>query len=76
MFSNFSPMNVRKKFGSTVRARRNELGMSQEDLAAEAELDRTYVSGIERGLRNPTLEIICRIAAALEEHPGKLLESI
>lgn len=47
--------------------------MSQEDLGFEADLDRTYVSGIERGVRNPTLRIIKLVADALDTRPSRLL---
>ena len=60
-------------FGTAVRARREHLGLSQEELAHRADLDRTYVSGIERGVRNPTLRIIGRIAKALSTKASKLL---
>jgi transcriptional regulator with XRE-family HTH domain len=48
-----------------VHRHRLALGISQEDLAGRAGLDRTYVSGIERGVRNPTLFILWRLANAL-----------
>lgn len=60
-------------FGRAVRERRERLGMSQEDLGFEADLDRTYVSGIERGVRNPTLRIIKLVADALDTRPSRLL---
>jgi transcriptional regulator with XRE-family HTH domain len=56
-----------------VRALREERGLSQENFAHVAGLDRTYVSGIERGRRNPTLDIIVQLAAALEVPPSDLL---
>jgi transcriptional regulator with XRE-family HTH domain len=52
-------------FGRRVRERRVALGLSQEDLAERADLDRTYISGIERGLRNVSLLNITRLASAL-----------
>lgn len=52
-------------FRAAVRARRRELGLSQERLAELAELDRTYVSSLERGRRNPTLRTAGRLASAL-----------
>lgn len=55
----------RKRFGAAVRARRRELAWSQEELADRATLDRTYVSGIERGVRNPSLLTQQRLADAL-----------
>jgi len=45
---------------------RKEKGYSQEELAFRAHLDRTYVSGIERGIRNPALKNIARLARALD----------
>ncbi len=60
-------------FGTAVRARREQLEISQEELGHRADLDRTYVSGIERGVRNPTLKIIARMSKALKTRPSKLL---
>ena len=62
-----------KAFGASVRRRREELDLTQEGLGFRADLDRTYVSGIERGVRNPTLKIIGRLAKALAIKPSKLL---
>ncbi len=53
-------------FAARVRQRRLELGLSQDDLAERAHLDRTYISGIERGVRNPTLATAEKIADALQ----------
>lgn len=52
-------------FGRGVRSHREALSISQERLAEIAALDRTYISGIERGVRNPTLLTVARIAKAL-----------
>lgn len=57
-----------------VHRYRLALGVSQEDFADRAGLDRTYVSGIERGVRNPTLFVLWRLAKALEVKPGQLIE--
>jgi len=54
-----------QRFGLAVRAARRERGWAQERLSAAADLDRTYVSGLERGQRNPTLTTQERIAVAL-----------
>jgi transcriptional regulator with XRE-family HTH domain len=59
-------------FGRAIRAARTERGLSQERLAFACELDRTYVSGIERGERNPSLTNILKIAAALGLRPAEL----
>ena len=55
----------RKIVGKNVRKIRQERGMTQEKLAFEAELDLTYVGGIERGKRNPSLLVMARIAESL-----------
>ena len=52
-------------FGLAIREARSRAGVSQERLAELAGLDRTYVSGVERGSRNPTLDSMSRLAAAL-----------
>ncbi|MDD4923967.1 MAG: helix-turn-helix transcriptional regulator [Dehalococcoidales bacterium] len=53
------------KFGNRVREIRNDAGISQEELAFRAGIHRTYLGGIERGERNPSLKNIDRIAKAL-----------
>jgi len=52
-------------FGRNVRKRREQKGLTQETLAEKAELDRTYISDIERGARNVSMLSIARIANAL-----------
>ncbi|WP_115159234.1 helix-turn-helix domain-containing protein [Serratia fonticola] len=54
------------KFGQRVRELRKERGWSQEEFADRCELDRTYISGIERGVRNPTLEVIGILSRGLK----------
>src|ERR1700734_279941 len=58
--------DVQKPFGTAVRAWRNRLGISQEELAGRAGLHRTYVCDVERGARNVSLESIEKLARALE----------
>ena len=60
-----SVVDVKKQFGAAVRLRRNHLGISQEELAGRAGLHRTYISDVERGARNVSLESIHRLADAL-----------
>lgn len=57
---------LQRKFGEKVRSERNKLGISQEELGFKSGLDRTYISGIERGERNPSLKNIGKIARALK----------
>jgi transcriptional regulator with XRE-family HTH domain len=63
---------VKKLFGERVRELRKERGFSQEGFADECGLHRTYMSGIERGLRNVSLENVARIANALGVPIGDL----
>ncbi|HEX4265335.1 MAG TPA: response regulator [Verrucomicrobiae bacterium] len=57
---------MKKQFGAAVRLHRDRLGISQEELAGRAGLHRTYISDVERGARNVSLESILRLAGALE----------
>lgn len=63
-------------FGEGIRTLRRKSGLSQEAFADEIGIDRTYMSGIERGARNPTLTMICRIAKALGLRPARLLKNL
>jgi transcriptional regulator with XRE-family HTH domain len=66
--------DVCTNFGEKVRKLRLSNDLSQEALADKANLHRTYIGGIERGERNPTLTTICRLAAALSVEPFELLK--
>lgn len=66
-------MRLGQVFGKNVRRLRKERGLSQEALADEVELAVTYVGQIERGLRNPTLDVVERFAAVLSVPPLLLL---
>lgn len=59
--------------GSNVRRLRIERKLTQEQLAHEAGIDLTYVGGIERGRRNPSVKVLGQIADALDVHPRELL---
>lgn len=61
-------------FGQRIRAIRKEKGLSQESLAALADIDRSYMGHIERGEKNITLTKIYQIAKALEISPSFLFE--
>ena len=63
-------------FGQNVRKMRGASGLTQERLAEKADLDPTYISGIERGVRNPSLLIISRLARALRIPVAKLCEGV
>lgn len=69
-------MDVKKEFGAVVKNKRLGLGLSQEALAERADLHRTYVTDIERGTRNLTLESIYKLACALGYSISDLFRSI
>lgn len=66
-------VDYRRVLAQNVKAARKELDLSQEALALETEIDRTYISGIERALRNPSLTLIVKLAECLKTTPGELL---
>ncbi len=65
-----------ERFGQRVREKRMALGLSQEDFAATCSLDRTYISGIERGKRNVSLRNIQAIADALGTSIADLMAGV
>jgi len=67
-------MDWRAVVGANVRRIRLERGLTQEKLAFEAKLDLTYIGGIERGRRNPTVVVLGRIAEALGTTPCTLVD--
>jgi transcriptional regulator with XRE-family HTH domain len=58
-------MDVRERVGLNLQRLRREKGLSQEELADLASIHQTYLSGVERGKRNPTITVLQRIAGAL-----------
>ena len=66
-------MDWKAVVGGNVRRLRLAKGITQEQLALTAELDLTYVGGIERGKRNPTVLVLARIATALDTSPDVFL---
>lgn len=65
---------IQRKLGEKIRERRKELGWSQEDLSDKTGLDRTYISGIERGLRNPALKNLSKLSKALKISIDQLMK--
>jgi len=63
-------------FGHNVARIRNECGFSKDKLAEKADLDRTYVSGVERGVRNPGIKTVLRIARALNVTMDQLCKGV
>jgi len=66
-------MDVCERVGANVRRKREAIGLSQEVLAFEAGMHRTYISGIERGVRNPTVTVLERLAIALKTEMAELV---
>ena len=71
-----SPDRTLAAFGRNVARIRSQRGLSQDKLAEEADLDRTYVSGIERGVRNPGIRTVLQIARALGVSVGDLCKGV
>ena len=67
-------LDVRKRVGLNLKKFRLERGLSQEALAFDCGLHRTYISGVERGVRNPTVLVLEQIAMALKVPTPRLLE--
>lgn len=67
-------MDVRLRVGLNLKRLRQEQGLSQEEFAFKANVHRTYVSGIERGIRNPTVTVLEGLAEALGVPTSVLLE--
>ncbi|MDP5220402.1 helix-turn-helix transcriptional regulator [Ruegeria sp. 2205SS24-7] len=67
-------MDIRVRVGRNLKKYRKEAGLSQEGLALECGLHRTYVSGVERGVRNPTIVVLAQLAKPLGICAARLLE--
>ena len=69
-------MEVERVFGLVLKDLRNQNGVSQNDLADLAELDRTYISLLERGLRQPTIETLFKLAQALKIKASTIIQKM
>lgn len=69
-------MSLEEAFGDTLRSLRNKAELSQEKLAFQCDLDRTYISLLERGLRQPSLTTLFSIANALDIKPESLVKKV
>jgi transcriptional regulator with XRE-family HTH domain len=67
-------MHTREVFARNLRKARNAKGLSQEALAHEAGIDRTYISALERGVYSATIDMVGKLAAVLEIEASALLE--
>jgi transcriptional regulator with XRE-family HTH domain len=68
-------MGIRQIFGANLKKLRRSRGLSQEELAYRAEIDRTYVSALERGVYSATIDIVERIAKVLKVEAAELLRN-
>ena len=66
-------MDVRHRLAANLRRLRAQIGLSQEEFANCHGFDRTYISGIERAVRNPTIAVVERLASALHTDVVELL---
>ena len=66
-------MDVRRRVGLNLQRLRRLAGLSQEELAHRANVHQTYLSGVENGLRNPSIAVLDRIATALDVDVAELL---
>ncbi|MDO3378103.1 helix-turn-helix domain-containing protein [Geoalkalibacter halelectricus] len=69
-------MELEVAFGKTLREFRKQAHLSQEALALECDLDRTFISLLERGLRQPTLKTLFRLANVLNVSPSVLISAV
>lgn len=69
-------MEIGEAFGKVLRQKRKEAGLTQEQLSYEADIQRNYVSLIERGIHQPTIAVLFRLAAALNCSPSQLIGEV
>ena len=69
-------MDIKQKFGLVVKVLRNKKGVSQESLALDTGIDRTYIGDIERGSRNVSLEIMEKLAVYFQMSISELLKIV
>ena len=67
---------IKKAFGVVLRDLRRERGLTQDELAYECDFDRTYISLLERAMRQPSLTTIFKLAEKLEIKPGEIVRRI
>ncbi|AIC29717.1 MULTISPECIES: helix-turn-helix domain-containing protein [Rhizobium] len=67
-------MEIREVFARNLKAARLAKGLSQEELAFRAEIDRTYISSLERSIYNASIDVVDRLAAILEVEASDLLK--
>ena len=71
--ANASDSDINQIFGNVLKTYRSKLGISQEELAFRADVDRTFVSRLERGVRQPTITTLIGLATALDVSAADLV---
>ncbi|NEQ38037.1 MAG: helix-turn-helix transcriptional regulator [Okeania sp. SIO3I5] len=71
-----SKSKILTALGRLIKKRRMKLGISQEELGFRSNLDRTYISGLERGVRNPSLTALVSLAAGMDITVSELLDHL
>ena len=69
-------VDIDKFFASVLKRKREALGITQDTLATRSELDRTYISMLERGLRKPSLQTVFSLAKSLEIEVTELIREV
>ncbi|MNN56941.1 transcriptional repressor DicA [compost metagenome] len=69
-------MEIGEAFGKVLRQKRKEAGLTQEQLSYEADIQRNYVSLIERGIHQPTITVLFKLASALSCSPTQLISEV
>lgn len=67
-------MEIQRKIGVAIRNCRKQTGLSQQELAADADMERSYISAIENGRKCLRVDTLIRLAKALNVEPGQLLD--
>ena len=70
------PTPRQRELGDRIRSSRDALNLSQEQLAHRAGINRTYIASLESGERNPSLDLLCRMATALGTDVGNLVRGL
>jgi transcriptional regulator with XRE-family HTH domain len=68
--------DLKKSFGKVIKQLREEGGMSQQEVADMAEIDRTYLSDLERGLYNPSLSVVYQLAEIFKMSAYELVKKV
>lgn len=69
-------MGIEEAFGFVLSTHRKELGLNQEELAFRCNLDRTFISLLERGKRQPSLDTIFKLSKELQMSPSELIKEV